>query len=523
MCKPILSIVLCVLLSLGSAFGSEGYVTVKEGRFVDAAGRHLILNGINVGAKHKSTQYVSWHQPADFARMRQWGFNCVRLLIIWAAIEPECGKYDEAYLRRIDKRIAWAKANGLYVLVDMHQDLWGEKVPGGDGAPAWATLDAGRKHVHKSDHWGDAYLTSPMIQTAFDNFWANKPGPDGVGIQDRFALAWRHVAKRYADEPAVIGYDLLNEPFPGTPILMTTARLAQKLGEILGPQDAPQGVLGLTRLLADRDGRRKAVDVLRDVEKFRALMDAAGPSITAFERTKLSAMYARVGKAIREVDPRHILFLEPSPLANLGIPSDVRPVKRPDGKPDPLQAFAPHAYDIVTETPGAGDPSTERMAFILGRLAEASRKLNMPMVLGEWGAFQHRNAIPVTQLTIRMLEDALAGTTFWYFSKGTETRDFFKMLRRPYPPEVAGRILRYRLEPSTSVFTCQWREDPGAKQPTRIYVPETWYPSGVEVTLQPAGKGHKFEPIDGNTKNGYVSIAPTAEPCERRVVIRPKK
>ncbi len=129
-----------VVASTGIARATGEFLSVRDGRFVDPAGRHVILHGVNIGAKHKKTNYVSWHEPADFARMRAWGFNCVRLLIIWAAIEPECGSYDEDYLRRIDKRIAWAKANGLYVLVDMHQDLWGEK-PGGDGAPVWATLD----------------------------------------------------------------------------------------------------------------------------------------------------------------------------------------------------------------------------------------------------------------------------------------------------------------------------------------------------------------------------------------------
>ncbi|MBN1342531.1 MAG: cellulase family glycosylhydrolase [Phycisphaerae bacterium] len=522
MSRQALSIVLCALISAQAAIAADGFVGVKEGRFVDGAGRHVILNGINVGAKHKSTKYMSWHGPEDYARMRQWGFNCVRLLIIWAAIEPECGKYDEDYLRRMDERVAWAKAIGLYVLVDMHQDLWGEKVPGGDGAPGWATLDGGRPHVHTSDHWGDAYLTSPMIQTAFDSFWSNKPGPDGVGIQDRFALAWQHVAKRYAEEPAVIGYDLLNEPFPGTPILLASAHLARKLGEILGPDDAPSGVLGLTRLLADRDGRRKAYDALRDVKKFRALVDAAGPTITAFERTKLNSMYARVGRAIREVDRHHILFLEPSPSANVGVPCDIVPVPGSDGKPDPLQAFAPHAYDLVTETPGAGDPSTERMAFILGRLAETARRLKMPWVLGEWGAFQNRGAIPVTQLTIRMLEEDLAGSTFWYFDKGLDKRDFFKMIRRPYPQAIAGTIERYRFDPSTRALECRWREDPTITEPTRVYVSEEWYPGGVEVVLEPKGKGHALEPMGAGSGNGILLIAPTGQVCERHVTVRPK-
>ena len=37
-----------------------------------------------------------------------------------------------------------------------------------------------------------------------------------MGLQDRYAAAWRHVAKRFARNPGVLGYDLMNEPWPGT-------------------------------------------------------------------------------------------------------------------------------------------------------------------------------------------------------------------------------------------------------------------------------------------------------------------
>jgi len=69
------------------------FITVKDGRFVDQDGRHVILHGANVGEKHPP--YVSWHTAQDYGRMREWGFNCVRLLTVWAAIEPECRQYDE--------------------------------------------------------------------------------------------------------------------------------------------------------------------------------------------------------------------------------------------------------------------------------------------------------------------------------------------------------------------------------------------------------------------------------------------
>ena len=56
----------------------------------------------------------------------------------------------------------------------------------------------------------------PALQRAFDHFWNNDPGPGGVGLQDRYAAAWRHVAAYFRHTPWVLGYDLLNEPWPGT-------------------------------------------------------------------------------------------------------------------------------------------------------------------------------------------------------------------------------------------------------------------------------------------------------------------
>ena len=58
-------------------------------------------------------------------------------------------------------------------------------------------------------------MTNPALQRAFDNFWAEPPGPDGVPLQEHYATALRAVAAAVADEPLVLGYDLMNEPWPG--------------------------------------------------------------------------------------------------------------------------------------------------------------------------------------------------------------------------------------------------------------------------------------------------------------------
>jgi len=86
--------------------------------------------------------------------------------------------------------------------------------------------------------WSDAYFTSPAVQTALDNFWKNAPAPDGVGLQEHYARAWAMLARRYAEEPAVIGYDLMNEPFPGSAAAASQVLLFERGAELLAQLDS---------------------------------------------------------------------------------------------------------------------------------------------------------------------------------------------------------------------------------------------------------------------------------------------
>lgn len=483
-----------------------GFVTVEDGRFVDQAGRHVILQGMNVGQKY--TPYLSWHTKRDYQRMREWGFNCVRQLIIWAAIEPECGVYNDQYLKGIDERIAWAKEAGLNVMLDMHQDLWGEGVPGADGAPQWAMLDDGRPHAALGFTWSDAYLVSKKVQACFDNFWANKPGPDGVGIQERFALAWRHVAKRYANEPAVVGFDILNEPFAGSKIVSALGAMIPHLRQFILTEPVTGDAI---------------LERFKNVSAYSAMLEAAEPVLQEFERGKLAPMFQRVTDRIRQVNKRHVIFIEPSVDCNLGIRSDLPPVLGEDGAPDPLQAYAPHAYDIVTDTPDPEKASTARLELIFQNHLDHARKLGLPMLIGEWGAFYgSEKVIPVAHAHARLFEKALASDTYWDFHKGIEKTAFFEALERPYPQAVAGTIQEYRFDPQTRVFECVWDEDPQIMAPSLFFVPAHWYPKDCAVELSVSGPEHSFAPISEEPPNRVLSVPPSGQKGPRTLTLKPQ-
>ncbi|MFG1785664.1 cellulase family glycosylhydrolase [Rhodococcus oryzae] len=201
----------------------------------DAAGREVLLRGVNVN------QLVDFYAPrpevpstlpltdADFAGIADHGFNVVRLALSWSALEPERGRYDEAYVDQIRVAVAQAKAHGLYTVLDMHQDGWSNAPSpddvscrpgtspmwGYDGAPEWATITDGAPRCQFTGR-----DISPAGGRAFNNFYY-----DTDGVQEQLVQAWAMLAGEFKDEDAVAGYDLLNEPNFGESAPLTSSLL----------------------------------------------------------------------------------------------------------------------------------------------------------------------------------------------------------------------------------------------------------------------------------------------------------
>jgi endoglycosylceramidase len=199
------------------------------GRIVDADGREVRLRGVNVNAL---AEYWSGHPdfPTVFPlaeddpeAIASLGFNAVRLLLSWSRVEPEPGEYDEGYLDEAAGTVERLAEVGVYTILDLHQDAWGPTLAapegttcpegstpalGWDGAPDWATLDGGASRCAT----GGTRELSPAVMAAWDAFFADAPGPGGVGIQQRYVDMLAHVAGTFAGDDAVAGIDLVNEP-----------------------------------------------------------------------------------------------------------------------------------------------------------------------------------------------------------------------------------------------------------------------------------------------------------------------
>ena len=487
-------------------------ICINHGRFYDRAGRQVLLHGINLVNKNPQAGYLGDETQETFAAFRRWGFNCMRLGVIWDGLEPQPGEYNETYLKDIDQRIAWARQNDLYVFIDMHQDLY--SVLFSDGAPAWATLTDGDPHQLEGGVWDDAYYTSPALQTAFEHFWQNSPAPDGVGLQDHYAAAWATLARRYCHEPAVIGYDLMNEPMPGRASPDVLQAMLVKGAEMLAQLDHldETSLPGLAELFLQPDGRIQLFQRLDDVELFGQILEAPLSLCQSFEQEYLLPFYQRVAKAIRAVDAEKILFLETSAFSNFGIYSSIKPIV--SCKEDYQQAYSPHCYDLVTDTEYVAYPNPERVKLIYTRHAETARKWNWPALVGEWGAFDFRpGTLPAARMNVREIEKRLFSETYWCYQPGLEQAECFLALHRPYPERVAGFLEQYQYDPVTGVFTCSWREDPSVKAASVIYLPNWFDFDPHKLELSPLGEA---PPEIINQPNGlWLHIQPSGEAGQR--------
>jgi hypothetical protein len=195
---------------------SSPHVAESRGSYyiADQKGRQLLLRGINSNALVQYPDYFQQTVPlrrADVAEMAALGFNFLRLPINWSLLEPAPGSYSRDYLRRIDRIVGWAESEGMWVLVDFHQDRYNRNLRPGDeadGAPDWATVTDGQPCE-------ESFFTSPCSIAAYDNFWSNDV-VEGKPLQTHYLAAMKAVSRRLRDHPRLLGLELMNEPTFGS-------------------------------------------------------------------------------------------------------------------------------------------------------------------------------------------------------------------------------------------------------------------------------------------------------------------
>ncbi len=190
-----------------AAFGAHAAAepTSRPAYITDRNNRIVIYHGLNVcNAAKAAKDFLPWHTREDFARMRDWGFNLVRYLVFWEAIEPREGFYDDQYIAATIERFKWLNDLGIDVLVDVHQDLYARRFTG-NGFPSWTINDGGRPFKPRQP-WNTIYF-EPAVRAAYDNFWKSDR------LKAKYIAMLKYVMGKVDRLPNVIGIDVMNEPF----------------------------------------------------------------------------------------------------------------------------------------------------------------------------------------------------------------------------------------------------------------------------------------------------------------------
>lgn len=201
---------LAMTVSMVDAGGN--FIKAQGGQFVDSSGTKVIFRGMGLGGwlvpegymlhipgfgsptaiRQKITDLIgdtnteafyekyeaNYVNETDIKRLAEMGFNSIRLPFNYRSLSPvdQPGVYLEEGFAQIDSLVVWCKRNKMWVILDMHC------APGGQNPG------------EISDSDGTARL------------WLDENN------KTRTVDIWRKIAQRYANEPTIAGYDLLNEP-----------------------------------------------------------------------------------------------------------------------------------------------------------------------------------------------------------------------------------------------------------------------------------------------------------------------
>ena len=155
---------------------------LDEGTFPDQATFRGILEarfGVDEAQRLIQIKRDGWFTQRDADLVASFGFNAIRVPLSHRLFDRDENPYGmrEEGFERLDRLFAVAREAGLYVILDVHE------APGGQS------------------------LDQPSGDRTRNELWFNDQN------KERLAWLWQRIARRYVNEPAFAGYDLLNEPF----------------------------------------------------------------------------------------------------------------------------------------------------------------------------------------------------------------------------------------------------------------------------------------------------------------------
>lgn len=154
-----------------------GFIRAEGATLVDDEGP-IFLRGAAFGNNvwQGSPSPPAFHHDArDFERLRAMGMNATRFYLNYQLFESDAQPYSyrQEGFDWLDQNIAWAKEQGVVLILNMHLPQGGFQ-SNGEGAALWEDAES----------------------------------------RERLIALWVAIAEHVADEPTVAGFDLINEPRP---------------------------------------------------------------------------------------------------------------------------------------------------------------------------------------------------------------------------------------------------------------------------------------------------------------------
>jgi Cellulase (glycosyl hydrolase family 5)/Glycoside hydrolase family 5 C-terminal domain len=487
----------------------------KDGTwFHDSHGRYILFRGVNFASRSKLPPYLPiapiGRDDIDQARLKEeiesvkteldllkkLGFNIIRLLISWKAIEPkpnpdlnELMTEGREYLTLVNQIINELYRRDLYIILDFHQDI-AHEVYGGDGFPDWAlAIDEEHKRPKASNlkdrKWQTAYIINKLVRHTLISFWKNDLTNQEIGLKN----------------------------FPVRTHLEKTIGQTVKFFKSLNESHGHPAILG--------------------VEPFNE-PHPAGIQAKDFEATFLYQYYQNVDSEIRRFDDKIFLFMEPrvdwtmsfqgGEKSKLGpSPFNVRRTFNLDfirnvmieGKTDPKQIVSElpsdrvaldkiggrgvlsfHYYDPIAiaqsflKIPDNMYKYTREWPDIFDKLVEAARKRELIPFLTEFGGVQDAELInDYINLHYIQIESFLLNSTYWNYDlyNTSEGKDNWNLenfsllgpgrrprnidvIARPYPLRSSARPTLLSFDLKSRYFTLLL-EGSVVDSPTILYIP----------------------------------------------------
>jgi endoglycosylceramidase len=452
-----------LLISITYISYVEPFITTNESRLFDEYGRERIFHGVNIVYKDKP-----WYPKLDvfdpqfsycdedMKLLKSWGFNAIRLGVMWPGVEPEYNKYNTTYIDILHKIVKDSEKYGIYVILDFHQDLLARQFCG-EGVPDWVFTKplgfplpislpykknsmgvSSRKDCDK--HNWISYHFSFGASHGFQLLYTD--------LSTKFADFWRLVASRFKDSKNIIGYEIINEPWAG------------------------------------------------DIYFFPSLL---WPTFADYHN--LQPFYDKIARNIFDIDDNHLILFQSVTWSIFRTGFTHTPGNRENktilsyhGYYPPnfsaRQIFNSRNWDmkrlkcggILTEfSVGSGTISHETEIYhALNLINHADRNMQ------SWFIWEYKKFIPIT------------GSNYGFFYPNGSYTEAKNLFSRPYAQAVAGKIIDMEFFRNIGKFKVSFIPNFDIKKPTIIYInKEMYYSDGYTIDVIPPTLVYSIKDKDG--------------------------